>query len=108
MKTMSERATRLQPSPTAGPFTAATIGSRQPTIPVTICRPCVSVSVPQLGVLGELVEVVEVAAGGEGAPGAGEHRHPRLVVGVELREQRGQPGVEHVVGGVEVRRAGSA
>ena len=42
MKTMSDSATRLQPSPTAGPFTAATIGTRQRTIPVTICRPCVS------------------------------------------------------------------
>ena len=39
MNTMSEHATRLQPSPTAGPFTAATIGTRQPTIPVTIWRP---------------------------------------------------------------------
>ena len=41
MKTMSESATRLQPSPTAGPFTAATIGTRQRTIPVTICFPWV-------------------------------------------------------------------
>ena len=44
MNTMSESATRLQPSPTAGPFTAATIGTRQPTMPVTIWRPWVSVT----------------------------------------------------------------
>ena len=40
MNTMSESATRLQPSPTAGPFTAATIGRRHRTMPVTIWRPC--------------------------------------------------------------------
>ena len=35
---MSESATRLQPSPTAGPLTAATMGTRHFTMPVTICR----------------------------------------------------------------------
>ena len=58
--------------------------------------------VAQPAVLGQLVEVGEVPAGGEGPPGAREHRHPRLGVGVELREQRGQARVQHVVGGVEV------
>ena len=44
MYTMSDRATRLQPSPTAGPLTAATIGTRHFTMPVTICRPWTRVS----------------------------------------------------------------
>ena len=57
---------------------------------------------PQRRVPRELVDVAEVAAGREGPPGAREHGHPRLVVGVELREERGQPGVQHVVGGVEL------
>ena len=95
-------ATRLQPSPTAGPFTAATIGTRHRTIPVTIWRPCSKVVLPQRAVAGEIVEVAEVAAGREGAPGTGDDRHPRLVVGVQLREERGQPGVQHVVRGVQL------
>ena len=44
MYTMSDSATRLQPSPTAGPFTAAITGTRQPTMPVTIWRPWVRLS----------------------------------------------------------------
>ena len=66
MKTMSDRATRLQPSPTAGPFTAATIGTRQRTMPVTIWRPWAERLGAQAGVAGQLVDVVEVAAGREG------------------------------------------
>src|SRR5580704_2448363 len=37
---MSLSATRLQPSPTAGPLTAATIGTRQRARPSTRSRPC--------------------------------------------------------------------
>ena len=43
MYTTSDRATSEQPSPTAGPFTAATIGTRQPTIPVTMALPSIRV-----------------------------------------------------------------
>ena len=107
MNTMSDSATRLQPSPTAGPLTAATIGTRHRTMPVTIWRPWTSVSAPQLGVLAQLVEVGEVAAGREGPPVAGQHDGPGLVVGVDLGEQLGQALVQLVVGGVEMRRAGS-
>ena len=102
MKTMSDRATRLQPSPTAGPFTAATIGTRQPTMPVTICRPWASVSLRSGRHRGQLVEVGEVPAGREGPPVAGEHHGPGLGVGVDLREELGQPAVQLVVGGVQV------
>ena len=102
MKTMSESATRLQPSPTAGPLTAATIGTRHATMPVTIWRPWVSVSRRSTGSRDQLVEVGEVAAGREGPAVAGEHGHPGLGVGVELGEQLGQALVQHVVGGVEL------
>ena len=44
MKTMSDRATRLQPSPTAGPLTAAMTGTRHAAMPVTILRPSVRLS----------------------------------------------------------------
>src|SRR5580692_1364013 len=40
---MSLSATRLQPSPTAGPLTAATIGTRQRAMPRTRSRPCAMV-----------------------------------------------------------------
>ena len=56
----------------------------------------------QRGVLGELVDVAEVAAGREGASGAHDDHHPRLVVGVELGEQRGQAAVEDMVGRVQI------
>ncbi len=39
MYTTSDRATNEHPRPTAGPFTAATIGTRQLTIPVTMALP---------------------------------------------------------------------
>ena len=61
-----------------------------------------SVSLAQVGVLGELVDVVEVAAGGEGPAVAGEHGDPGVGVGVELREELGQALVQLVVGGVEL------
>ena len=99
---MSDRATRLQPSPTAGPLTAATIGTRHRTMPVTICLPWASVSRRSVGVAGQLVEVGEVAAGREGPAVAGQHHGPGLVVGVDLGEQLGQPAVEPVVGGVQL------
>ena len=102
MKTMSDNATREQPSPTAGPFTAAIIGSRHRTIPVTIWRPCTSVRLRNVRVARQLVDVFEVTAGRERAAGAREHGHPRLVVRVQLREQRGQARVEDVVGGIEL------
>ena len=107
MNTMSDSATRLQPSPTAGPLTAATIGTRHRDhaghdLPAVrrASRGAAPASVAQL------VEVVEVAAGRERPPVAGEHDGPGLEVGVDLREQLGQPLVQLVVGGVELRRAG--
>ena len=102
MNTMSESATRLQPSPTAGPLTAATIGTRHATIPVTIWRPSTSVWLAQVVVLRELVEVGEVAAGGERPTVAGEHDRAHVGVGVDLREQLGQALVQHVVRGVQL------
>ena len=91
MKTMSESATRLQPSPTAGPLTAATIGTRHRTIPVTIWRPWVSVVWRRPASLGQLVDVAEVAPGREGPARAGDDGDPGVLVGVELREQA-RPG----------------
>ena len=102
MNTMSDSATRLQPSPTAGPFTAATTGTRHATMPVTIWRPSASVSLAQVLVAGQLVEVGEVAAGRERPAVAGEHDGPGVEVGVDLREQLGQAVVQLVVGGVEL------
>ncbi len=102
MNTMSESATRLQPSPTAGPFTAATIGRRHRTMPVTIWRPWAIVVLLSDVVPCQLVEVAEVTAGGEGAARPGEHGDPGPVVGVELWKQRGETGMERVVGGVEL------
>ena len=102
MNTMSDRATRLQPRPTAGPLTAATMGTRHPTMPVTIWRPWASVSFRQTAVLGQLVEVGEVAAGRECLPVPGQHHGPGLVVGIDLGEEPGQAPVELVVGGVEL------
>ena len=90
MKTMSDRATRLQPRPTAGPLTAAMIGTRHAAIPVTMRLPSTSVCSPQRAVLGQLVEVPEVPAGREGAPVAGQDRDPGVLVGVELGEQARQ------------------
>jgi hypothetical protein len=101
MKTMSERATRLQPSPTAGPFTAATIGTRQATMPVTICRPWARVW-RRSGVLGQLVEVGEVPAGREGAPVAREHAARASSSASICGNSAGQPGVQLVVGGVQL------
>ncbi len=42
MNTMSDSATRLHPSPTAGPLTAAITGTRHRAMPITIWRPWVS------------------------------------------------------------------
>ena len=102
MNTMSDSATRLQPRPTAGPFTAAITGTRHATMPVTMFAAVEEALLAEGVVADELVDVVEVAAGREGPAVAGEHRDPGVEVGVELREQASQRAVQLVVGGVEL------
>ena len=102
MKTTSESDTRLQPSPTAGPLTAATTGTRHRSMLRTSRLPVSIVRRRSAGSSAEVPQVAEVAAGGERPAVAGDDHGARFGVVVDLREQVGEALVQVVVDRVQV------
>ena len=74
MYTTSESAITLQPSPTAGPLTAATTGTRHRIMLSDELTAFGDHVAPQRAVVRHAVEEIEVAAGRERAPLTGDHR----------------------------------
>ncbi len=57
---------------------------------------------PQHRITGQFIQIGEVPAGRERPAVAREHHGAHLVVGIDLREQTRQPGVQLVIGGVQL------
>ncbi len=81
MNTTSHSVAIVHPSPTAGPFTAPTIGSEVSIIASTISNGVVHALLAEVEVDPAALEVFVAAAGAERAAGAGEHDGAGISVG---------------------------
>ena len=98
---MSLMAARLQPRPTAGPFTAATIGTLMAVIPRTIAAASSMIEGAQRGVGRHPLEEMKVTATAEGPARAGDDDGACVAVGRELRPDGRELAVQRLVGGIE-------
>ena len=88
---MSHIEARLQPRPTAGPFTAAMIGTRTEVMPRTISPASAITSARSFASRRHAVEQIEVAAARERLARAGEHDRGHAGIGRELGPDLREP-----------------